>query len=192
MVVLTDPFEKVRFHGDVPVKLIFRLADDPLQMLELPLIAAEEDGLTVTNADPMRLSGAKALHPLLSLSESMVYSVVMVGLTGTIYGLVLIALTTTGVPPALYPSFQGGEPVKLKIRLADCPLQIVVSRETLAAIAPTVIFTESNASGAVTAAQPKLVAVVKESFIAVILNTDVVLIAGVVYTYGLMEVVIVC
>ena len=82
--------------------------------------------------------------------------------------------------PLLYLSLQGGEPVKLNVRLVDAPLQMVFVPASRAEIAPTVIFTESVANAVVLAVQPKLVVVKNESFMAVTLKTEVALIKGVV------------
>ena len=62
------------------MSVVVIVALEPAQIVEFPLMAAVPVGLIVTTAAPVKLS-LKAVHPVLSLNESKVKVVLIVGLT---------------------------------------------------------------------------------------------------------------
>ena len=84
-------------HGCVPVNVTLNEAFCPLQILVVPVIVAVGRGLTVTVADPLPV----LLQVFASLTLFMVYVFVEEGLTGMIFGELVILLIVTGVVPSV-------------------------------------------------------------------------------------------
>ena len=75
------------------------VADWPLHMVDVPLMAAVGRGLTVIIALPLRSEGCAA--PLVSLRVVIVYVLSVTGETVKLYGLATIPFTVTGVIPSV-------------------------------------------------------------------------------------------
>ena len=63
--------------------------------------------------------------PFISLTEIIVYVVVVLGLTIKVFGLDAILFIVTGVTPSEYVMLQLGVPVNVTVRVVLCPLHIV-------------------------------------------------------------------
>lgn len=114
------PFERVPFHGPVPVTTIDRDGESPLQIVVVPLIVPVGREFTVITALPVRSPPTAAQFA--SLNVAIVYVVVEDGLTETLIGL----LDPLNAAPFESVPLQGPVPVKLIESEVELPLQMDV------------------------------------------------------------------